>query len=198
MPHPSTAPQPQDRLKNIVTSLSAAVRTLAMVSESFQTPFLGPISNILHSLLTAVQTVKRNQDDCAQMLEQIHEVIYAVIWVHMKSDTAGELSPTMLHNLGKFTETLQKIYTYVEAEQEKSKIKQFFRQGEMRTLLKACHTGLEQALEVFKIEGAKVLRDVIDMQEYAQKTHQEVLELISALSEGISERGSSQSPFDLS
>ncbi|KAJ7462965.1 hypothetical protein FB451DRAFT_1495053 [Mycena latifolia] len=192
MPHPSTAPQ--DRLNNIVTSLNTAVSTLAMVAESFQTPFLGPISNILYSLLTAVQVfqaVKRNQDDCTQMLEQIDELIYAVIWVHMKSDTAGELSPTLLHNLGQFTETLQKVHTYVEAEQEKSKIKQFFRQGEMRTLLKACHTGLEQALEVFKIEGAKVLRDVTDMQEYAQKTHQEVLELISSLSEGISDSGSS-------
>ncbi|KAJ7445452.1 P-loop containing nucleoside triphosphate hydrolase protein [Mycena latifolia] len=143
----------------------------------------------MHSLLTAVQTVKRNQDDCAHMLEQVHELLYAIIWAHVKSDTGGELSPSMLDNLGKFTETLHKIHTFIEAEQEKSKIKQFFRQGEMKALLKACHTGLEQALEMFKIQGAKVLSDMVEMQEHAQKTHKEVLELLSALSD--SESGSS-------
>ncbi|KAJ7482645.1 hypothetical protein FB451DRAFT_1442157 [Mycena latifolia] len=193
MPLPPTAVQ--IRLNNIVTSLTAAVATLDVITESLKTPFLQPISSTVHSLLTAVQTVRRNEDDCAQMLEQTHELLYAVIWAHVKSDTGGEFSPTMLANLGKFTEqfprTLHKIHTFVEAEQEKSKTKRFFRQGEMRTLLKACHMGLEQALKVFKIQGAKVLLDVTDMQEYAQKTHQEVLELISGISEGSSEVGSS-------
>ncbi|KAJ7482771.1 hypothetical protein FB451DRAFT_122454 [Mycena latifolia] len=185
---PLLATAAQSRLDNVVTSLNAAVATLDVVSEHLQPPFLQPITSTLHSLLTAVQTVKRNQDECAQMLEQIHELLYAVIWVHVKSDTSGELSPTMLEYLGKFTETLQKVHAFVEAEQEKSKIKQFFRQGEMKTLLKACHMGLEQALEVFKIQGVTVLSNVSDMQQHAQRTHQEVLELISVLSE---ESGSS-------
>ncbi|KAJ7495232.1 hypothetical protein FB451DRAFT_1477826, partial [Mycena latifolia] len=123
------------------------------------------------------------------MLEQVHELLYAIIWVHAKSDTGGELPPSMLDNLGKFTETLHKIHTFIEAEQEKSKIKHFFCQGEMKTLLKACHTGLEHALAVFKIQGARVLSDMSAMQEHAQKTHKEVLELLSALSD--SESGSS-------
>ncbi|KAJ7457401.1 hypothetical protein FB451DRAFT_1509666 [Mycena latifolia] len=197
MPHPPATVQ--TRLDNIVASLGAAVTTFDVVSKSLKTPFLQPISNTLHSLLTIMQvkfrnssfllvftetcqTVKRNQDECTQMLEQIHELLYAVIWVHVKSDTGGELSPMI---------TLHKVHTFVEAEQEKSKIKQFFRQGEMRTLLKACHRGLDQALDVFKVQGAKILSDVADMQQHAQKTHQEVLELISALSEGNSECGSS-------
>ncbi|KAJ7477514.1 hypothetical protein FB451DRAFT_190982 [Mycena latifolia] len=187
MPLPPTAAQ--IRLNNTVTSLSAAVTTLDVVTETLKTAFLQPISNTVHSLLSAVQTVKRNQDDCAQMLEQVHELLYAIIWVHVKSDTGGELSPSMLHNLGKFTETLHKIHTFIEAEQEKSKIKHFFRQGEMKALLKACHAGLEQALEVFKIQGAKVLHDMVEMQEHAHKAHKEVLELLSALSD--SESGSS-------
>jgi hypothetical protein len=46
---------------------------------------------------------------------------------------------------------LHKVYTYIEAQQEKSRIKQFFRQGEMSTLLKDCKNGLNQALEVFEV-----------------------------------------------
>ncbi|KAJ7457424.1 hypothetical protein FB451DRAFT_1509702 [Mycena latifolia] len=120
MPLPPKAAQ--NRLNNIATSLNAAVTTFDVVTQSLKTPFLQPISNTIHSLLTAIQTVKRNQEECMQMLEQIHELL-----------------------------TLHKIHTFVEAEQEKSKIKQFFRQGEMKALLKTCHTGLEQALNVFKI-----------------------------------------------
>ncbi|KAJ7477684.1 hypothetical protein FB451DRAFT_192095 [Mycena latifolia] len=54
-----------------------------------------------------------------------------------------------------------------------------------------CHLGLEQAIEAFKIQGVTVLNDVTKMQEYAQKRYEEVLELISAGSEGgSSDRGS--------
>ncbi|KAJ7486913.1 hypothetical protein FB451DRAFT_1168290 [Mycena latifolia] len=193
MPLPPTAAQ--NRLSNIVTSLNAAVSTLDVLTESLKTPFLQPISNAVHSLLTAVKIIKRNQDECAQMLEQIHRLLYAIILVHIKSDTGGELPPMLLGTLGRFAETLHKVSAFIEAEQEKSKIKQIFRQGEMRTLLKGCHMGLEQTLEVFKatlqMQNVTLLNDVAHMQEHAQKTHQEVLELISAISDGGTSEGGS-------
>jgi hypothetical protein len=40
----------------------------------------------------------------------------------------------------------------MEAQQEKIGIKMFFRQGEMTTLQKCCNIGLDQALDVFKVE----------------------------------------------
>ncbi|KAJ7457771.1 hypothetical protein FB451DRAFT_1372421 [Mycena latifolia] len=165
----------QIHFNHISTALSAGVTTWHMMCESLKAPFLEPISNIMASLLTSVQTVKRNQDDCARMLEQIHQLLYAIIHVHLKSDTGGELPPDM---------TLHKIHTFVEAQQEKSKIKQFFRQGEMRALLRDCQMGLEHAFEVFKIQGAILLSDMAEMQKHAQKMHEEVLEMISALSNG--------------
>ncbi|KAJ7436342.1 hypothetical protein FB451DRAFT_1454801 [Mycena latifolia] len=154
----------QNRFNSIATSLSGAITTLGRVSASLRSPFLEPISNIMASLLTAVQTVKRSQDDCTDMLEKIHILLYAIIRVHIKSDSAGELPPNM---------TLHKIHTFIEAQQEKSKVKQFFRQGEM------------------KIQGITLLSDVAKMQKYAQETHEEVLEMISALSNAEpSDRGS--------
>ncbi|KAJ7453399.1 hypothetical protein FB451DRAFT_1185207 [Mycena latifolia] len=194
------------RFNNIVACLGTAVTTLDAVSQSFKTPFLAPISNTMRSLLTAVQSIKRNRDDCTQMLEQIHELLYAIIRFHVTSgaDAGGELSPKMLDNLGAFTEylplilgrTLHKIHTFVEAQQEKSKIKQFFRQGEINALLKDCHRGLQEALDVFKIGAVRLLTDVTEMQQHAQKTHEEVLELISSFSDGGgSDRGSLISRF---
>ncbi|KAJ6579145.1 hypothetical protein DFH09DRAFT_1077440 [Mycena vulgaris] len=141
----------QIRLDNILTALSAAVATFEVVAASLKAPFLEPISNIMRSLLAIVQAVKKNNDDFTRMLEQIHELLYEIIRLHMAPDTGGELSPEMLNHLGKFTETLHKIHTFVEAQQEKSRIKKFFRQGEMSTLLKGCKTGLEEALETLKV-----------------------------------------------
>ncbi|KAJ7457755.1 hypothetical protein FB451DRAFT_1509045 [Mycena latifolia] len=170
---PFQADAAQIRFNHVATALNAVVTTLDMLSEGLKAPFLEPILNVMQALLTAVQTVKRHQDDCAQMLEQIHELLYAIIHVHIKSDTEDELPPTM---------TLHKIHTFVEAQQEKSKIKQFFRQGEMRALLRDCQMGLAHALEVFKIRGITLLSNVAEMQKHAEKTHEEVLEMISALS----------------
>jgi hypothetical protein len=47
--------------------------------------------------------------------------------------------------------TLHKIHTFVEAQQNSSKVKKFFRQGEMSTLLKDCKAGLQQGLDIFQV-----------------------------------------------
>jgi hypothetical protein len=47
--------------------------------------------------------------------------------------------------------TLHKVHTFVEAQQNSSKVKKFFRQGEMSTLLKNCKAGLQQGLEIFQV-----------------------------------------------
>jgi hypothetical protein len=49
--------------------------------------------------------------------------------------------------------TLHKIHTFVESQQGGSKVKQFFRQGEMNTLLKECKNGLTQGLEFFRVSS---------------------------------------------
>ncbi|KAJ6600432.1 hypothetical protein DFH09DRAFT_595284 [Mycena vulgaris] len=189
MPQPTVT---QIRFNNILACLSAAVTTFKVVADSLKTPFLGPISNTMESLLNSVQAIKKRKNDCITMLEQIHELLYAIIHLHMNSDTGPELPPNMLGNLGKFTDTLHKVHIFVEAQQDKSRIKQFFRQGEMNILLKSCHTGLEQAFNVFKVQGLDLLHEVTAMPNHAEKMHQEVLEFIESLSDGAnSDRASS-------
>jgi hypothetical protein len=47
--------------------------------------------------------------------------------------------------------TLHKIHTFVEAQQNGNKLKKFFRQGEMSTLLKDCKARLQQGFEIFQV-----------------------------------------------
>ena len=110
----------QIRLDNIKTGLNAAVTTVDVISRGLKTPFLESIVNTMWSLLSAVEVIfspsgtpeltnphkkiKKNKVLCTEMLEQIHKLLYAIIQVHMTSDTGGELTPKMLKNLGQFAE----------------------------------------------------------------------------------------------
>ncbi|KAJ6592261.1 hypothetical protein DFH09DRAFT_1073324 [Mycena vulgaris] len=168
------------------------VDTLEVLANSFKTPFLGPISNIAKSLLTAVQSVRKNKNDCTQLLEQTYGLLCMIISLHMALKTGSDLeSPSMLNHLGKFTDTLYKINTFVEAQQDKSKIRRFFRQGEMSKLLKDCNLGLQEALDHFKLQDINLLSEVVVMQKFAEDRHKEILELIEAFSDGTaSDKGS--------
>jgi hypothetical protein len=110
----------QIRLENITTCLNAAVTTVEVVSKELNTPFLAPIVSTMWSLLSTVQVyfshsgtlkltnthkkIKKNKDACTEMLEQIHQLLYGIIQVHITSNTGGELTPKMLNNLGQFAE----------------------------------------------------------------------------------------------
>ncbi|KAJ7908507.1 hypothetical protein B0H13DRAFT_2016529, partial [Mycena leptocephala] len=179
------------RLNNIVTCLNEAMETLEVIAKSLETPFLAPICTITRTLVTSVQNVKRNKYDCTQMLEQIYEMLYGIIRLHLVSNTGGEFPPSVLNYLGQFTETLHQVHTFVEAQLDKGRIRQFFRQDKMSTLRKCCTAGLEQALVVFKVQGINILSGVAEMQQYSQRTHEEVLELISSLSDGANSDGTS-------
>ncbi|KAJ7103913.1 hypothetical protein C8R44DRAFT_988069 [Mycena epipterygia] len=183
MPHHPTVAE--IRLNNIIDCLAPTVTLLNAITDVFGTPFVRAISSTTISLMTVVQSVKRNKDECIQLVENIHGILYAIINLHIKSKTTGSLPPVMLDHVGKFTETLHKIHTFLEAQQDGNKIKYFFRQNEMNTLRKNCRAGLEDALKVFKVEtGLMVANNMVHMQQKAQDMHQELLDLVGNLSDG--------------
>ncbi|KAJ7463345.1 hypothetical protein FB451DRAFT_1494414 [Mycena latifolia] len=158
------------RLTNTIACLTPAIALLNELSDSFGTPFVPAISNTILSLITAVQNAKKNKEDCIQLLENVYQLLCAIVNLHLKSEAKGYLPPTTLNQVGKFTETLHKIHTFVEAQQDGSKIKSFFRQTEMKTLLSECRAGLQQAFEVFKTEtNITVLGHITQMQEIMHK-----------------------------
>ncbi|KAJ7797394.1 hypothetical protein B0H14DRAFT_3157506 [Mycena olivaceomarginata] len=188
----------QNRLENVVTGLTMATNTLEIIADSIQTPFLGAIINTTQAVLKNIQ-----------LLEQIHKLLTAIMILHIKSDVGGEMPVEVLDHVGKFTEywsclldihytltteirILHKIYTFLEAQQKGNRVKSFFRQGELSTLLKDCQAGLQQSFDFFQIEETRaIILDITEMKKNEQKRHQEVLDMIEKLSEGTaSERAS--------
>ncbi|KAJ7788824.1 hypothetical protein B0H14DRAFT_2627879 [Mycena olivaceomarginata] len=144
----------QNRLENVVIGLTMTTNTLQIIADSIQTPFLGAIINTTQAVLQNIQ-----------LLEQIHKLLNAIMILHIKSDAGGEMPIKILH----------KIYTFVEAQQKRNRVKSFFRQGEVSTLLKDCQVGLQQSFYFFQIEVTRALPDIAEMKKDAQKRHQEVL-----------------------
>lgn len=54
-----------------------------------------------------VQNVKKNKAECTQLLEDVLQVLYAILNLHIKSETTGSLPPGMSHEVGRFTEYVQ-------------------------------------------------------------------------------------------
>ncbi|KAJ7716773.1 hypothetical protein B0H16DRAFT_1740993 [Mycena metata] len=148
MPHQLTITE--TRLKNISTYVAIAADTLDILVNTLKISALEAISNTTRSLLKMMGTIKQDKNGCAELMEHIDKLLNAIIGVYLKSDTGAELPPNILDQIAKFTETLHKIHTFVEAQQSGSKVKKFFRQGELNALLKGCRAGLEQGLAFFQ------------------------------------------------
>ncbi|KAF8209225.1 hypothetical protein K438DRAFT_1754264 [Mycena galopus ATCC 62051] len=179
-------------LNHITTCLTLALPLLTELNDAFGPPFVQSIVNTIHSLINSVQNVKQNKNECAQLMDNIHHILYAVVKLHIKSETIGSLPPLMLDNIGKFVETLHKIYTFVEAQQQGNKIKHFFHNHEMNKLLQDCHAGLKQAQEMFGIQTqTQTLDEIREFRKTANLMHKEMMQLIESLSETtVSERSS--------
>ncbi|KAJ7349849.1 hypothetical protein DFH08DRAFT_997228 [Mycena albidolilacea] len=159
----------ESRVNNAAAGLEPALALLKEINDAFGPPFVRPIANTIEAFLSMVQNVKRNKEECAQLMETTHQILYTIIKLYLKSETVESLAPAVLDNIGKFLDTLHKIYTFLEAQQEGNKLKHLFRNNEMQNLLKGCHAGLDHTMKVF--------------QETANHMHQELLELIQTLSD---------------
>ncbi|KAJ7482429.1 hypothetical protein FB451DRAFT_1441679 [Mycena latifolia] len=182
------------RLNNTITCLAPVITLLNELSDAFGTPFVPAISNTTLSLITAVQNVKKNKENCTQLLENVYQLLCAIVNLHIKSETKGDLPPATLDHVGKFMETLHKIHAFVEAQQDGSKIKSFFHQTETKTLLSECRVGLQQAVEVFKTEtNITVIGQMTQMQEEAEIMNKEIYKTGGSLNRLNVPRSSSNS-----
>ncbi|KAJ7732134.1 hypothetical protein B0H16DRAFT_1468701 [Mycena metata] len=149
-------------LSNISKCLTITVNTLNVLVDTLKISALEAILNTTQSLLELVQTVKQNKDDCAELMEHTHQFLNAIISVYIR--------------------TLHQIHTFVEAQQSGSKVKKFFRQGELNTLLKDCKAGLRNGLDFFQFKmTADVMANTTTLHDQAEVRHQEVLNIIEGM-----------------
>ncbi|KAJ7030311.1 hypothetical protein C8F04DRAFT_1186937 [Mycena alexandri] len=167
----------QVQLSNTKTSLMIFAATLENLASCLNFPYLEPIANTTQSLAKMIE-----------LMDQTQQLLMGIIALYLEADGGRGLPPTKLNQVGIFTETLHKIYVFTEAQQSSNKVKAFFRQSEMSTLLKDCLAGLQRGLEFFQV---RTNLDSITLMQEAHRTHQEILDMIEAMSDGTSTNGAS-------
>ncbi|KAJ7689368.1 hypothetical protein B0H14DRAFT_3176031 [Mycena olivaceomarginata] len=195
MPRQSTLTE--IRVTNIIECLTPALTLLKELNDAFGPPFIQSIANTIESLIIMAQTVKRNKNECALLMENIHPVLYAIISLYLKSEPVESLAPGVLHNIGRFMGTLHKIYTFLRAQQDGNRLKHLFRHNEMQNLLQGCCAGLDQAAEVFNITTwPGIISEIDAIKKTTQLMHEELLGLIQIQSDAsTTSNGSSPKIF---
>ncbi|KAJ7163516.1 P-loop containing nucleoside triphosphate hydrolase protein, partial [Mycena crocata] len=177
------APANRDKGESILRYATVAASTLRDIADSSPTPFLRTIAALSLSILSIIQAVKKNKDECIRMVSNIDELLSVILHL-CKSESSGNLSPARLHDIGRFAETLQKIHCFIEAQQNTSRFKRIFRQSENSAQLEECNSGLRHALDVFGIRTSVVATtEMADIREQAEKRHQELVQLFARGSE---------------
>ncbi|KAJ7471433.1 hypothetical protein B0H11DRAFT_2039968 [Mycena galericulata] len=169
------------KAENVLQNATVAAGALRNMSESSQVPFLSSVSAISFAILSVVQSVKVNKDQCMLMIEQIHELLWSIVDVCVNLKTGDFLPPSTLNNIGHFARTLQKILSFVEDMVKMGTLKRFFRQGENAQQLKECKEGLQHALHVFAVQhavGATAALAGFRIDDSAR--HEHLLQLIAA------------------
>ncbi|KAJ7020335.1 hypothetical protein C8F04DRAFT_1242049 [Mycena alexandri] len=185
----------ETRLKTISIRVAITAATLGVFVNTLKISALGAILNTTESLLRILEAIKPDNNNCAELMEHVNKLLNAIVGVYIKSDTGTELPLSIVNQI---TKTLHKIHTFVEAQQSGSKIKKFFRQGELNALLKDCKAGLQEGSAFFQAGPSiptgcqltmvkvrttiDVLADVREMQDQAHLRHQEVLNIIETMS----------------
>ncbi|KAJ6586408.1 hypothetical protein DFH09DRAFT_1359742 [Mycena vulgaris] len=192
------------KLDSVLRYATIAASTLRDIADSSPIPFLRTIAAVSLSILTIADSAKTNRDECIRMVSQIDELLSVILHLCAKSDVESDLSPATLHNIGAFADTLQKVHSFIRAQQNTSMFKRLFRHGENTAQLEECHSGLRHALDIFGVRTSLVVtNELADLRAQAEKRHEELVQLfdaqpevtesdnISLISKGLFEMGNS-------
>ncbi|KAJ7095551.1 P-loop containing nucleoside triphosphate hydrolase protein, partial [Mycena epipterygia] len=167
-------------LESIIQYTTLAAFSAKELGESAKVPFLNVASTLTLFILESVAVVRFNKDEYTRMVEQIHEILCAIIHLYSESATDGVLPPALLYDIAKFAETLQKIYTILQTQQGLGRLKQFFKQLD-NSRLQACKIDLQQNLDAFRAHiGIVTTTRIINSQESVKKQHEELVSLLAA------------------
>ncbi|KAJ7262367.1 P-loop containing nucleoside triphosphate hydrolase protein, partial [Mycena rebaudengoi] len=171
--------QRSTRLEQIIHHITFAASTINEIVHASEIPFLDVTAMLSSSILNCLQSVKSHKEVCFEMAERIHEVLCIIIRLCSSAETDGMLPPALLYDIARFSNTMEKIYTFVKAQGPKGRIKQLFKAINDASSLEACQDHLERSLIAFRIStGVTVSIAMTKMKAESQRFHEEIVALL--------------------
>ncbi|KAJ6473965.1 hypothetical protein C8R47DRAFT_1144417 [Mycena vitilis] len=144
-------------------SLAAIVKSFEVLAGSLKERSLKVIAYTSISIVETVQTITQPNDLCMRLLEQTRELLTAIFVAHIGLDPDVILPRPLLNHLGRSTDTLHKVHTFIEAQEKGSRISRLFRPDELSSLLKHCKQELKRELEFFQLDMGEIMQEIPDI-----------------------------------
>ncbi|KAJ7255982.1 hypothetical protein C8J57DRAFT_1517737 [Mycena rebaudengoi] len=163
-------------VKSLIQYTILAVTTAKNLAETAKVPWLD-----CRIVLVNFERTRSNKDEYVEIMEQIHEILCIIVQLHSTSEIKGVLPITLLYDIAKFTEALEKLFTVLNGQQKGAlgKIKGFFRQPEAGERLESCKQELSRMVEIFKaqVTGA-TMSQMGQMKKDAKEQHEQLVALL--------------------
>ncbi|KAJ7200953.1 hypothetical protein C8J57DRAFT_1486522 [Mycena rebaudengoi] len=142
--------------KNLIKYITLAATTAQNIAETAKVPFLGSTAALCLSITKSVQ-------------------------LDSTSEIRGVLPTSLLYDIAKFTEALEKVFTVLNGQQKGTlgKIKGLFRQPEAGERLETCKQELNRMVGLFKAQvTGSTLSQIGQMKKDAKEQHEELVALL--------------------
>ncbi|KAJ7237869.1 hypothetical protein C8J57DRAFT_1566835 [Mycena rebaudengoi] len=169
------------KFKNLIQYVILAATTAQTIAETANVPFLVSASALCLSITKCIETTKLNKEECAEMMEHIHEILCIIVQLHTNSEIKDVLPTAILYDIAKFTKVLERLFTIVNGQQKGTlgKTKGLFRQPEAAERLGKCKQELSRMVELFKAQvTGSTLSQMGQMKKYAKEQHEQLVSLL--------------------
>ncbi|KAJ6463533.1 P-loop containing nucleoside triphosphate hydrolase protein [Mycena sanguinolenta] len=157
-----------------------AAATLKQLSETHSIPQLTLVAGLALLVVETVQSVNTRKEECAALVQQIHRVLCAMIDLVCTMNTSQFLAPVLFDSMATFSQTLQKIQTFIRAQQSMGILERFLRKRANTSQLENCKMSLKHALDILSIEVRRItVSHVADFEAATESKHRELLKLIA-------------------
>ncbi|KAF7327829.1 NB-ARC domain-containing protein [Mycena kentingensis (nom. inval.)] len=168
------------RLARVLEYTVLAATTLKEIASAGKVPVLSITSTFGLALVKVLETQKTNKEELARMLEHVHKILCSVIELYAIVHVEGSLSPAILFDVAKFTDTLQRLLAVLEEQRAMGRLKQFFKQSEQAAQIQACKAELESSMELFSGHCARMnVTDVARIEMETEAYHENLLALLA-------------------
>ncbi|KAJ7104904.1 hypothetical protein C8R44DRAFT_807253 [Mycena epipterygia] len=140
-------------------------------------PYLQAMATVSLLIMEMIQCVKDTEQAGVKMAERSYQLVCAII--NICHDSEADLAPTMIRNIAQFSETLEKILTFVRGQVKGSFWRRILRSMEDADLIAECNAGLKHASDVFGVQsGITAIMPMAEMRKYATQRHEELITIL--------------------
>ncbi|KAJ7462425.1 hypothetical protein FB451DRAFT_1495573 [Mycena latifolia] len=148
---------PKSDFQSLIRLTTVAASTARDLARAAKVPFIGLAADLSQSIVETIIATDSSKDEYTEIVQQINELISAVLSAYESTQIDGILPPSVLYDIGKFTEFLKNIDSCLKAQRNFGRLRKLLKPSETEVKLRAYKVELQRALDEFRANSDRVL-----------------------------------------